>query len=326
MVMMRALASSRVPLAPLALSLALSLALLAPGLAVAQSVEDPEANLVEELVVSAKLPGPAWWRVSDADTTIYILGTLNALPKGATWDTSVLDRRLDGAFALILPPQGRAGIADIPAMLALRGKLKSDQPLDEAAPELAPRLARVRAQLGKGPDSYKGWNPLGAGMLIGAEYQKQARLDGDEPDRTVLRLARKHRVKTRPAGIYKAMPMVKAAVRGHSEAAGRLCLEGVLNEVEAGTGAVRAAARAWADGDVRGAISGPRNFQRCMRSLPGMAEMERKATADEVAALAEALKTPGHAVALFSMRGLVAQGGVLDQLRAQGVTVRTPGE
>jgi hypothetical protein len=106
------------------------------------------------------------------DTTIYILGVLAALPKGAAWDTSVLDHRLDGAFALIMPPVGRAGVTDIPAMLKLRGKLKSDQPLDQAAPELAPRLAKVRAQLGKAPDSYNGWSPLGAGVMIGIDYQR----------------------------------------------------------------------------------------------------------------------------------------------------------
>jgi uncharacterized protein YbaP (TraB family) len=298
---------------------------LAPVAAHAQ-VDDPEANLVEALVVNAKLPGPAWWKVSDADTTIYILGTLAALPKGAAWDTSVLDHRLDGAFALIMPPVGRAGITDIPAMLKLRGKLKSDQPLDQAAPELAPRLAKVRAQLGKAPDSYNGWSPLGAGVMIGIDYQKASKLDGGEPERTVQKLARKHKVKARPAGVYKAMPMVKALVKGHSEEAGRLCLEGVLSEVEAGIGATQAAAKAWATGDVRGAIAGPRNFQRCMRSLPGMSDMQQRGTADEVNALAEALKTPGHAVALFSMRGLVAQGGVLDQLRAKGFTVRTPAD
>jgi uncharacterized protein YbaP (TraB family) len=298
---------------------------LAPVAAHAQ-VDDPEANLVEALVVNAKLPGPAWWKVSDADTTIYILGTLAALPKGAAWDTSVLDHRLDGAFALIMPPVGRAGITDIPAMLKLRGKLKSDQPLDQAAPELAPRLAKVRAQLGKAPDSYNGWSPLGAGVMIGIDYQKVSKLDGGEPERTVQRLARKHKVKAKPAGVYKAMPMVKALVKGHSEEAGRLCLEGVLSEVEAGIGATQAAAKAWATGDVRGAIAGPRNFQRCMRSLPGMSDMQQRGTADEVNALAEALKTPGHAVALFSMRGLVAQGGVLDQLRAKGFTVRTPAD
>lgn len=299
---------------------------MAPLAAHAQVAEDTEANLVEALVVNAKLPGPAWWKVSDADTTIYILGTLAALPKGLAWDTSVLDRRLNGAFALIMPPVGRAGVTDIPAMLSLRGKLKSDLPLDQAAPELAPRLAKVRAQLGKAPDSYSGWSPLGAGMMIGIDYQKQSRLDPGEPERTVQKLARKHKVKTRLAGVYKAMPLVKTAVRTHSPEAGRLCLEGVLSEIEAGSAASQAAGRAWAQGDARGAISGPRNFQRCMRSLPGMSDMERRATGDEVSALAEALKTPGHAVALFSMRGLVAEGGVLDQLQARGFTVKTPGD
>jgi uncharacterized protein YbaP (TraB family) len=311
----------------LALVAALALApLAAHAPAHAQVADDPEANLVEALVVNAKLPGPAWWRVSDGDTTIYVLGTLAALPKGLAWDTSVLDRRLDGAFALIMPPVGRAGVTDIPAMLSLRGKLKSDQPLDQAAPELAPRLAKVRAQLGKAPDSYSGWSPLGAGMMIGIDYQKQSKLDPGEPERTVQKLARKRKVKTRLAGVYKAMPLVKTAVRTHSPEAGRLCLEGVLSEIEAGTAASQAAGRAWAQGDVRGAISGPRNFQRCMRSLPGMSDMERRATGDEVSALTEALNTPGHAVALFSMRGLVAQGGVLDQLRAKGFTVRTPAD
>jgi hypothetical protein len=45
---------------------------------------DPEANLVEELVVNARLPGPAWWKVSDADTTVYVLGVPADGPQ-ATW-------------------------------------------------------------------------------------------------------------------------------------------------------------------------------------------------------------------------------------------------
>lgn len=308
------------------LAAALALMTSLPAMAHAQVPDDPEANLVEELVVNARLPGPAWWRISDSDTTIYMLGTLASLPKGAAWDKSVLERRLDGAFALILPPVGRAGVTDIPAMLRLRGKLKSDQPLDAAAPDLAPRLAKVRTQLGKKPDAYREWSPLGAGIMIAMDYQKTTRLDPGEPERAVGKLARKHRVKARPAGTYKAMPVVKAAVRDHSAEAGRLCLEGVLSEAEAGSAAARSAAQAWARGDVREAIAGPRNFQRCIRSLPGMVELEKRAMDDEIAALTEAMKTPGHAVALFSIRGLVAQNGLLDRMRAKGFTVRTPGD
>lgn len=299
---------------------------LSPLVCHAQAMDDPEAVVVEALVVNAKLPGPAWWRISDGDTTIYMLGTLASLPKGMAWDTSVLSRRLNGAFALILPPEGRAGVTDIPALLSLRGKLKSDRPLDQMAPELAPRLARVRTQLGKKPGSYNEWSPLGAGIMIATDYQKTTKLESSEPERTVDRLARKHRVKTRLAGTYKAMPVVKAVVRQHSAEVGLTCLEGVLSEAEAGSSAVREAAEAWAKGDVRGAIAGPRNFQRCIRGLPGMPELERRAMDDEVAALTEAMKTPGHAVAVFSIRGLVAQNGLLDRMRAKGFTVKTPGD
>ena len=44
------------------------------------------------------------------------------------------------------------------------------------------------------------------------------------------------------------------------------------------------------------------------------------------AAIAGALKTPGHAIVLVPLRPLLAQGGVLDRLRSQGLTVKTPGE
>jgi hypothetical protein len=289
-------------------------------------LDDPEANVVEALVVAAKLPGPAWWRISDGDTTIYVLGVLQALPRGQAWDTSVLDHRLDGAFAVILPPQGKAGIGDLPAALALRGKLKSAAPLDAAVGDLAPRLARARAVLGKTAKAYDGWSPLGAGIMMAGDYRKSVRLEADQPERTIDRLARKHRLKARPAATYKVMPLVKTAVREHSREAGLICLEGVIDEVNAGPEAARAAARAWARGDVRGAIAGPRNFQRCLLALPGMADLERRGTRDEVEALSAAMTTPGHAVAVYGVRSLVAKGGVLDQMRARGFEVSTPGE
>ncbi|MFZ0267867.1 TraB/GumN family protein, partial [Caulobacter sp.] len=207
----------------------------APALAqTAPALDDPEANVVEALVVSAKLPGPAWWRISDGDTTIYMLGVLQALPRGQAWDTSVLDHRLEGAFAVILPPEGKAGLADLPAALALRKKLKSAEPLDVSVGDLKPRLARARVVLGKKPDAYDGWSPLGAGIMMAGDYRKSVRLETAEPERAISRLARKHGVKARPAATYKAMPMISTAVRGHSREAGLICLEGVLDEINAG--------------------------------------------------------------------------------------------
>ena len=36
--------------------------------------DDPDGVLIEELVVRGRLPGPAWWRVVDGDTTVWVLG------------------------------------------------------------------------------------------------------------------------------------------------------------------------------------------------------------------------------------------------------------
>ncbi len=300
---------------------------LSPLAAHAQVIEDPEANLVEALVVNAKLPGPAWWKVSDADTTIYILGAPPALPKSLAWDTSVVERRLDGAFALIMPPQAHAGLTDIPALLRLRKAMKADQPLERTSPALAARMVAVWAKIDpKHPDEWREWKPLMAGILLAGKVGSAAGLTGVEPDKTLEKLARKHRVKTRAAASYKAMPMIKTVVREHSEAAGLTCLEDVLDEVEAGPAAQAAVARAWADGEVGKALAGPRGAQRCELALPGVPDLIRRSTADEAQALTEALKTPGHAVAVYSLRGLVAQNGVLDQLRAKGFTVKTPAD
>lgn len=293
----------------------------------AQVIDDPQANVVEELVVSAKLPGPAWWRVSDADTTIYVLGTPSALPKGLAWDKSVLERRLDGAFAVLTPPEWRAGLGDLPALLKLRKRLKGDGDWAQSSPALAARVQRAwSAAEPKDPDGWKDWKPLFVALQLGGKANRKAELQMMEPEKTIKGLARKHKAKARPAQVHKAMPMLKALVREHSDEAGRTCLTETLDTVEAGTGARRAAAEAWAQGRVKAALAEPRSAERCELLLPGVPEARRQSVDDEVAALADLLKTPGHAVVVFPMRGLVAEGGVLEKLRARGITVRTPGD
>lgn len=293
----------------------------------AQVIDDPQANVVEALVVSAKLPGPAWWRVSDVDTTIYVLGTPDALPKGMAWDRSVLEHRLDGAFAVITPPEWRAGLTDIPALLKLRKQLKGDDDWTRRAPTLAARTRRAWTAVDpKDADGWKSWKPLFVALQLNDKADRKAELQDMEPEKTVKALARKHRGKPRPAQVHRAMPMIKALVRDHSDEAGLVCLSETLDAIEAGPASRRAAAEAWAEGRVKAALAGPRSAERCELLLPGVADAKRQSVDDEAAVLADLLKTPGHAVAVFPMRGLVAEDGVLDKLRSRGVTVRTPGD
>jgi hypothetical protein len=96
--------------------------------------------------------------------------------------------------------------------------------------------------------------------------------------------------------------------------------------VETGGAGVSRAAEGWARGDVIAALNAERSYERCINAAPGALKIDAKIKADQAQAIARALKTPGHAVAVVQLRPLLAQGGVLDRLRAQGFTVKPPGE
>ena len=119
-------------------ALALSgLLLTASARAQVPSIDDVEATVVEELVVQGRLSGPAWWKVLDVDTTVYVLGARERLPSGVAWDQSVLARRLVGADRLITPPAValRAGLRDLRALYGVyRRASHGDRPLEGAIP------------------------------------------------------------------------------------------------------------------------------------------------------------------------------------------------
>ena len=100
----------------------------------------------------------------------------------------------------------------------------------------------------------------------------------------------------------------------------------MLEQVEAGPGATAAAAKAWAAGDTPEALANDRTYERCFYMAPGARAFEARTKSDTVAEIEQALKKPGHAVAVVWLPPLLSQGGVLDQLRAKGYQIKTPGQ
>ncbi|MDP2011171.1 MAG: TraB/GumN family protein [Phenylobacterium sp.] len=309
-----------------ATSLALAALLLATSAVAQASPVDPDAVLVEELVVTALLPGPAWWRVSDADTVVYVLGAPSIMPKSLAWDQSVLTRRLQGANRVILPfNQVSVGLFSAPGAAINLLRLRSKTPYEATLPAaLKARFVAVRTGSGKPPERYATKNGLAAGLILVDDYRQASQLTAADPAKTVRRLAKGRRIRVEEKS-YDAGGLLGQVVRTPA-AAQQACLEDALDEAEAGPAAARRAAEAWAQGDVRGALTAERGFEKCLASAPGALALDRRFKADQAAAIARALKTPGHAVAVVPLRPLLAQGGVLDQLQSQGFEVKTPGE
>ena len=67
-------------------------AALSMGLSGCASVDTPPAGAV---------PGPALWQVADEDTTIYLFGTVHALPEGKNWFDGRIERAFNSADELV---------------------------------------------------------------------------------------------------------------------------------------------------------------------------------------------------------------------------------
>jgi uncharacterized protein YbaP (TraB family) len=286
---------------------------------------DPDAVLVEELIVVGRLPGPAWWTVSNGSSTVYVLGAPSLAPKHMDWDRALFERRLAGANEVILPFQDiKVKVAGVFGaafnFMRLRGG-PFEATLD--GPTRA-RFIAARTKLGEPADHYATRNPLAAGLILATDYRERSGLTTTDPTKLIKLLATRAKAPIAQRS-YDIGPLMGAIVRTPGDA-GRACFDEVMAQVEAGPGVTQAAARAWAQGDVRGALGNERTYERCIALVPGAQSFDARVKADQVAAIEQALRRPGHAIAVVPLRPLLAQGGVLDQLRSKGFTVKTPGE
>jgi uncharacterized protein YbaP (TraB family) len=292
---------------------------------------DPQANLVEELVVNARLPGPAWWKVSDADTTVYVLGVPAVVPKDLEVDHSVLKRRLDGANVLIMGQEATINPMRIVG-LVLGGKryFLSEQPMRQTLPPaLRARYEARLAVMKKKPDDMDEVKPAFAGFVV-ANSQQGGNLSISLGDLTgkIRDMAKSKDLERRPRiqdlpdySLIDAIKSLGSAPQPLQE----LCLDAGLRQAESGQGGVRVTAERWARGEVREVMATDRGFSRCLASTPGIARELRDGQTDAVRAIKAALGKPGKAVAVIELRSLLAEGGVLEQLRGQGFKVETPG-
>ena len=174
--------------------------ILATAPAVAQTpalLVDPDATVVEELVVTARLPGPAWWRVSDADTTVYVLGIPSVAPKHQQWDRLIFDRRLAGANGVILPFNGlRVKLTGAPGAMVSYLRLRSGHPFEQGldGPARA-RFVAARDKLGQPAERYKTSNPLAAGLMLISDYRDKASLTTTDPTKLIRYLAERKKVR-----------------------------------------------------------------------------------------------------------------------------------
>ncbi|HEX9932044.1 MAG TPA: TraB/GumN family protein [Allosphingosinicella sp.] len=84
---------------------------------------------------AAAEPRPALWTLSDADTTIYLFGTIHALPEGTQWRTPALEQAIAASSELVTEIKLEGNEAAAVAAFARLGLGRGLPPALERVPE-----------------------------------------------------------------------------------------------------------------------------------------------------------------------------------------------
>ena len=305
--------------------LALAASLAVPQAAPAQDAPPSPATLVEEVEVIARLPGPALWRVSTPTSQLWILGLAGPLPQGFQWDDRRVVTALDGARELVLPPVATGGLGDIFAFLHVLNLPRGETVRGGLPPALATRWEAAARSVGRDPAHYDHWRPVIAAGALSADARRHYRLSLGGPSLAVATLARNRHVKTRQLAAYKAGDLIRELGQTPPQA-GPICISLAVGMVEGLPADAQRQAEAWATGDLKTlrAIDQRSDTNACLDAIPAVAALRDRAAADWAKELGRALTAPGKTVMAADLDTLTRKGGLLDQLKAQGLDVIGP--
>jgi len=263
---------------------------------------------------------PALWAVSDADTTVYLFGTIHLLPPNYQWRTAKFDEAISGSQQLMVEtivdennPQeliaALAGMAFSPNLPPIAQRVP---PAKRAALETAIKKSGLPRPAF---DRMETW--AAAFMLLGNQFRDMGLKNGEGVE-AVLRNAFKNQGKSigelesnrQQLGFFDTLP----------EGAQRALLEGAIDEPKSMKGDFTQMLAAWSRGDVN-AIA--KSFNRDLSASPPLKQslLERR-NANWSQWIEKRMTAPGSVMVAVGAGHLAGSGSVVDMLKREGYKVR----
>lgn len=290
----------------------------------------------DPVIVDGSFVGPKLWRVFDDDSEVYILGTVDPLGKDLKWKSRQLDAVSKLADrGLTAEPKVSVDLLQIAKLVFTAGGDVIRNPDDKKLTSMldAETLARYRAQLKRFKMEEKDlekYRPYIAGSALFGRALNEVKLEranGIEDD--ALRGVRKRGKPVTAVTRLKAKPLIKA-MENLKPGADIPCFKAQLTAIESYVPTLKTRADAWARGEVATIRATPDTDTEtiCYSALQAggvpIETLRTQALEDWTAAVEQSLKTPGVTLAVGPMDLFIANGAVLDRMRAKGYEIAGP--
>ena len=302
----------------------------------------PSSTTLDEVLVTGERPGPGMWRVARNGHELWILATLEPLPKKMTWRSAAVEARIGVSQAVLSPPEVSAnigffrGLTLLPALLRAK-KSPAGATLEQVLPhDLYMRWLALRVKFLDRSDDEQ-LRPMLAALDLYVHALDKSGLTIDGGVWKVVEAdAREHRVPIVPVVAKLTVDDPKASIRQFGEIprdAEISCLEKTMARLETDLQPMRQRANLWALGDIAAlrAMAYPDERTACLDaffSVPQLRDQLKQARAKLIdtwlAAAAGAIERHQSTLAVLPLAELLDSGGYLDGLRAAGYDIREP--
>lgn len=259
---------------------------------------------------------PALWKVADADTTIYLFGTIHVLPRTLRWRDAAIDAALARSDALTVEVVLDEEPGRIAALLATLGRAEGLPPLDgRVPPAKRAALAALVAASGVPAATFQGMKTWAAAVVLtGVALRRLGLADasGVEPQ-----LEASFRARGRPVTGLETPEQQLGYFDRLPEASQRAFLLSTLDPPETARKDYAETIAAWRTGDVAAierAFADDPEFTPALRDL--LIRQRDRAWAD---AIARRLRRPGTVFVAVGAGHLVGPDSVQRMLAARGI-------
>lgn len=264
-------------------------------------------------------PRPALWKVADADTTIYLFGTIHLLPRDASWQSPALQDAVARSQALyvetIVDQQNPQALSNELLKLGFSDGLP---PIAErVSPDKRPLLEAAIAKTGQPRSAFDKLETWAAAfLLLGPQFQSLG-LAGQDGVETVLRSDFTSAGK--PIGELESNVEQLRIFDSLPESAQRAVLEGAIAPTAEFREQFDGMLAAWLRGDLD-AIA--RSFNEDLSATPELRDaMIRRRNANWARWVEHRLGTPGAVMVAVGAGHLAGDYSVQQMLESQGLKV-----
>ncbi len=266
-----------------------------------------------------KPASPALWKVADADTTIYLFGTIHLLPPGTQWRSPVFDKAAAGSDTLVVEtdidesnPTATLGelfkLAITPGLPPLADRVKPDK---RAALATAIEKSGIPAAA---LDKMETW--AAAFLLLGVQFKDLGLSPGSGVESV---LKKQFQAGGKPIGELESNAEQLGFFDKLSEPAQREFLEGVLDDPKDMKGEFSGMVDAWSRGDLAGIA---KNFNSDMGGAPELMDtLIARRNANWANWVKTRLDQPGTVMMAVGAGHLAGDKSVVNLLEKQGLKV-----